>query len=72
MASFQSSFLKGYKAGSRTPRQDAAIEEKKIKAARKRALAMNKRDEERIKFEHKIAIEKERTRRAEIKLFRGK
>jgi|AntAceMinimDraft_10_1070366.scaffolds.fasta_scaffold411831_1 hypothetical protein len=72
MASFQSSFLKGYKAGSRTPKQDAAIEEKKIKAARKRAIGREKGDIERIKFEHKIAIERERTKRAEIKLFRGK
>ncbi|RKX66165.1 MAG: hypothetical protein DRP42_03675 [Tenericutes bacterium] len=67
--SLRGAFYRGLKSGARTPAQDAAREEKKRKAARKRALASEKRREEGANLRVKRDIESEKTRRAEVKLF---
>ena len=71
MASFQSNFLKGQKIGRMTAAQEEKKREKKEKAARKREIASEKRMEEANILRLKIKVEQEKTRRKELKLFRG-
>lgn len=71
MASFASNFLRGQKIGRMTLVQEERMREKKRKAAKKRKWASDKRKEEATNLKLKARIEAEKTRRAEIKLFRG-
>jgi len=72
MSSMQSAFQRGYARGARSPKQEAAADARQAKARTKRKIVREKREDDAEKFNRKLLLEKEKTKREEIKLFRSR